>query len=149
MGTHIVDDLDDSPKGRGGAFGLGEASETQLGAVAVFEDDEELDDERDGPDAEMVGLGHSRRDEVLHAVELDVSDTEPLPIAQQPHQLLASAPTTNLQTQTLGSRLDMQEASEPVALVVLIVARNIAVRLRVVMGGVDGRSGHIVRSCSG
>ena len=51
--AHIFDNIDDFPEARGGAARLGEARETKIGPTAVFENDEEFNDEGDGFDLEI------------------------------------------------------------------------------------------------
>jgi len=49
----VLDNIDDLAEARGGATGLREAGEAEVGAASVFEYDEELDNESDGLDLEV------------------------------------------------------------------------------------------------
>ena len=49
----VLDNIDDLAEARGGATGLREAGEAEVGAASVFEYDEELDDEGYGLDLEV------------------------------------------------------------------------------------------------
>ena len=55
--AHVFDNIDDFAEARSGAARLGEAREAEIGALAVFEDDEELDDKGDGLDLEVCRVG--------------------------------------------------------------------------------------------
>jgi hypothetical protein len=51
--AHVFDDIHHFAEARGGATCLREAREAEAGAVTVFEDDEEFDDEGDGLDLQI------------------------------------------------------------------------------------------------
>lgn len=55
--AYVVDDLDELAEAGCRATGLGEAGETEVCALAVFENDEELDDEGDGLELKICGSG--------------------------------------------------------------------------------------------
>jgi len=63
-----------------------------------------------------VALVNTPGDRISLSINSNVADAEALPVSEQAYQILSGLATADMETQSLISRLDMQEAREPVHL---------------------------------
>lgn len=63
-----------------------------------------------------VVLVNTSVDDIPVTVEGDIPDPETLPVAEQTYEILSHFATTNVEAKNFASRLDVQEARQPIHL---------------------------------